>query len=126
MKELFVKYKNIFLVVIIAVAVFFLYSFFFKGDDETLNSLLKVQSGSGNSQDAAIGKEFLTLLLELRSLDLDETLFSDKSFQILEDFSQEVKPQPTGRDNPFLKIGNDPATPDIREDAQDSTGGADL
>jgi len=105
MKDLFLKYKNIALVIIIAVVVFFLYSIFFTGDGST-DSLLTSESG-GRAEEAVVGKEFLAVLLEIRSLDLDESLFSDKPFLLLRDFSQEVEPQPTGRSNPFAVIGND-------------------
>jgi len=109
MKELFKKYKNIILIIVIAVVLFFLYQIFLAGDDDLSDtSLLIAQPAVDDIQNAAIGREFLSVLLKLRSLDLDETIFSDRSFVILKDFSQEIKPQPSGRANPFLQIGNDP------------------
>jgi len=119
------KYKNIILAIIIAVVVFFLYTRFFGSSDDQSNSLLVAESGSV-LQEVAIGKEFLSILLELRSLTLDESLFEDRSFLILQDFSQEVRPQPSGRPNPFSDIGNNPTPPPTPPPLLDdgSSGGA--
>jgi hypothetical protein len=106
MMEIFSKYKNIVLVVVIAVVVFSAYSFFFGGDVSVSDSMLS-SDAIGDKQSAIVGKEFLTTLLELRSLKLDESLFSDRAFTSLKDFSQELSPQPSGRPNPFAPIGVD-------------------
>jgi hypothetical protein len=110
MTEFFTKYKNIFLAIIIAVIVFFLYTRFFGNSENQSDSLLIAGSG-GTTQEITIGKEFLSVLLELRSINLDESLFESKSFLILRDFSQEVEPQASGRPNPFREIGFDPIPP---------------
>ena len=120
MKEFFSKYKNILIAVIIAVVVFFLYTRFFRSSEGDINSLL-VASQGGTVQEIAIGKEFLAILLELRSLSLDDSLFEDRSFLILQDFSQEVSPQPSGRPNPFLNIGDDPILPDPVDESTSTT-----
>jgi len=105
MKNLLNKYKNIFIVVVICIVVFILYKSFFAPNTET-GTLLSSDNVS-NSQSAVIGKDFLNVLLELRSIELDETIFSERAFVILRDFSQTVAPQPTGRPNPFADIGKD-------------------
>lgn len=105
MKELYIKYKNILLIIVITVIIFVLYSTFIAGD-ETPSSFLQSE-GVGGDKEALVGKELLVTLLELRSLTLDESLFSDRAFVILRDFSQEVQPQAIGRPNPFSAIGTD-------------------
>ena len=120
MKEFFAKYKNIALVIIIALAGYSLYSAFFAGRGDR-GSLLSTRPGV-SEEDVLIGKEFLTTLLELRSLDLDESIFSDESFTALEDFSQEVEPQPAGRPNPFREIGSDPVILNVPEDTSVDDG----
>ena len=105
MMEIIKKYKNIVLIIVIAVIIFTLYSIFF--EDRVSDSLLSGSSGDTDAQSAAVGKEFLSVLLELRSLELKTDIFSDRTFLILRDFSQTVEPQPTGRPNPFANIGND-------------------
>ena len=125
MTVFFAKYKNIFIAIVIAVVVFFLYTRFFSSSDNDSNSLLIAGSSGGTAQESVVGKEFLTVLLELRSIELDTSLFEDRAFLILKDFSQEVSPQPSGRPNPFLEIGNDP-TPPVLPDIPDEGDEADV
>ena len=78
-----------------------LYFFYPSGGGE---EELLVSSGPANSASAAIGREFLSVLLDLRGLKLDTSVFDGESFRSLQDFSVELSPQPTGRKNPFLPI----------------------
>ena len=114
MKDFYNKYKNILLVIVITVVVFFIYSTFFSGRGSS-NSFLQTEIVGGEGE-ALVGKELLATLLELRSLSLDESIFSTRAFIILRDFSQEVQPQATGRPNPFNDIGVD-----IVDSGQDDT-----
>ncbi|PIP86707.1 hypothetical protein COV42_02595 [Candidatus Campbellbacteria bacterium CG11_big_fil_rev_8_21_14_0_20_44_21] len=107
MKNFFSRYRNVILAVAIAVLVFFLYKTFLSNSGE--KRVLLGTDSADNDGSAASGREFLTTLLELRSLELDESIFSDRAFVILRDFSREVSPQPSGRPNPFAEIGNEPA-----------------
>lgn len=50
-------------------------------------------------------EELLTELSKLKSLELDDSIFSDPVFRSLTDFSQPITPEPVGRENPFLPIG---------------------
>lgn len=47
----------------------------------------------------------LSLLHQLRSIELDESLFEDPAFTSLQRFDVEIEQQPTGRQNPFAPIG---------------------
>jgi hypothetical protein len=60
-----------------------------------------------------VREELLRLLSELRTLDFDDTIFSDPRFRSLTDFSQEIRPQPVGRKNPFLPIGADAVASEV-------------
>lgn len=62
---------------------------------------------SGAPAGPAPGRELLSLLLELKALELNESLFSDPAFRSLRDMSQELAPQPAGRTNPFAPLGSD-------------------
>jgi hypothetical protein len=53
------------------------------------------------------GAEILALLTEMKSIRLDEGLFSDPTFQSLQDTSVELNPEPKGRPNPFAPLGKD-------------------
>lgn len=66
------------------------------------------QLSSNKLDDTGVmGKNIITLLLELRSLKLNETMFSSNVFKSFNDFGIEIEPQPVGRNNPFLPIGED-------------------
>ena len=45
--------------------------------------------------------ELITFLLEVRNIRLNAQIFSNPAFLQLKDFSTEIVPEPTGRDNPF-------------------------
>lgn len=53
-----------------------------------------------------VGRDLLATLLQLKSLDLDETLFQNPIFQSLRDFGVPIPPQPLGRPNPFAPLGS--------------------
>jgi hypothetical protein len=76
--------------------------YFFTGQGGS--ALLSSESANASPETVA-GRDFLNLLVSLRSLRLDDSVFSDTSFTSLKDFSVELKPQPRGRNNPFLPIG---------------------
>ena len=50
------------------------------------------------------GKEILQLLLNLKSLQLNASIFSNPAFRSLKDFGQDIPPQPRGRENPFAPL----------------------
>lgn len=49
-------------------------------------------------------QELITLLLSLKNIRLDESLFSDPLFLALKDFGQELVAEPVGRTNPFAPL----------------------
>lgn len=59
----------------------------------------------GESPQAQSGREILTLLLNLKSLKLDASIFNDPVFKSLVDFGQSIPERPHGRNNPFAPIG---------------------
>ncbi len=56
---------------------------------------------------AAQSAEILSLLGDLNKLHFDEALFRDPRFQSLVDFSVELSPEPKGKRNPFLPLGEE-------------------
>ncbi len=76
----------------------------------TLGSTTGAASIAGNSknQSSQIGREFLTTLLNLKSISLDESIFASAGFTSLQDFTNPVsQTDPQGRLNPFAPIGLD-------------------
>lgn len=88
--------KKIILAVLVILAGLALYSFFLKSDnseDELLADTLRSNS--------AVGREFIALLNELRSLKLDSAIFDSPAFKNLSDFGIDIPAEPIGNPNPF-------------------------
>jgi hypothetical protein len=98
------KFKKILIIVIIVGVAFVLYTYFFKGDS---SSTLLSPERIGEAQESAVERELLSLLIELRSVQLSGEIFEDPAFQSLNDFGQVLEPQPIGRRNPFAPIGEE-------------------
>ncbi len=89
------------------------YSVFFKKDAPSLGGLVTT-SGQGVGQTAraidAPGKDFINILLNIRTLKLDDAIFSNTAFTSLQDFSRPIPPDTDpGRPNPFAPLGADSA-----------------
>ena len=98
------KYKYILGFTLIMLLGFILYSVFFAGSGEPAGDAL-VTTNPAQSEVEAATVDLLALLLSLKTLDIDVSLFSDDRFRSLTDFSVELIPQQVGRQNPFLPIG---------------------
>jgi len=98
------KYKKIIIAIIVIAAAFFVYSNYFK---PTGGGLVEVESNNQAKRQFAAGKEILTLLVDLSSIQLNSDIFEDESFKSLNDFSLPIDLEPKGRVNPFAPIGVD-------------------
>jgi len=87
------------------------------------NEGLLVSSNTRTSGTASAEREILSLLLELRSLNLNSDLFQSNVFRSFKDFGVVLQPQPVGRSNPFAPIGVDA---DDFSDSEDLTDLDDL
>ncbi len=92
--------------ILVTVIVVIGYFLFFKGDTSSEQSGLQVTRPAGGGE-IGVSRNLLTILLELRSISLDEKFFSDPLFRSLRDFGVELAPQPVGRPNPFAPLGRD-------------------
>lgn len=93
------KYKSfLFLFGALAVA-FFAYTYFFPSGEDSGEGLT-----SENVVASPIENELVQLLLRLESVTLPEGIFGNSSFRSLQDFSQEIAPEPRGRENPFAPL----------------------
>lgn len=102
------RYKNVLLLIVVIGALFIAYTVLFV-DGEKDNLL---GTGGPLGPTAVVERELLGLLLEIKTVELSGSIFSDPVFQSLQDFSQELIPLPIGRNNPFAPfgIGNFPAS----------------
>ena len=58
------------------------------------------------TQATAVDSDVVGVLLQLRAVSLSGTIFSDPTFQVLQDFGSEIIPEPVGRPNPFAPLGS--------------------
>ena len=106
------KIKNIIIFIVIVAVLILIYVFFFKQSPEE-DGLI---SSSGNpvlpsaavSDQNSIGKDFLSILLNVKNIKLDDSIFSDPVFASLHDSSIElISDGNEGRPNPFAPLGSD-------------------
>ena len=81
--------------VIVGVGAYFAYS------AGKTDELLTATSSTPTSQ---VSQELLITLGDLRSIKLDDSIFSDPVFLSLVDFGIDIPLQPVGRDNPFSPL----------------------
>lgn len=116
------KIRNIIIFVAIFIVIILVYMYFFKPAPETpslVSSTPTPAAGTDvtslpNAEDATVANDFLTLLLSVKNIKLEDAIFSDEAFKSLHDSSIELIQDGTeGRPNPFAPIGSDstPAAP---------------
>jgi hypothetical protein len=93
------RYQNLIIIGLIIIAAFFAYSFFFAAKPEA--ALSSTAPTASNSVD----QDLITLLLQLRAIKLDNSIFTNPVFTSLQDFSQALVPEAVGRTNPFAPLG---------------------
>ncbi len=117
------KIKNIIIFTVIAALLILAYILFFKPTASQQN-LVSSSSTSATgtalpdantlSQNSVIAQNFLAVLLSVRSIKLDDSIFSDPAFTNLHDSSISLAspgPGDEGRLNPFAPIGSDAIQP---------------
>ncbi len=111
------KIRNIIIFIAIGAAFVLIYIFFIKkspGDDTALlisssktSAISDTNTTTGNASGIA-AKDFLSLLLNVKNIKLNDTIFSDDAFVSLRDSSIILTPDGNeGRPNPFAPIGTD-------------------
>lgn len=113
------KPKNIIIFVIAGVILVLIYIYFIQGSGEqdglistSGDTSLPITDTSG--EDSLGTKEFLTVLLSVKSIRLDDSIFANPAFSTLRDSSIILTPDGTeGRPNPFAPIGSDVAVPPV-------------
>ena len=93
------RYQNFIFIGIALIVAFGLYAYFFTGDEEPV---LKEEAVATLKN--PVDQELIALLLELRGITLDESIFADPVFASLTDFSPALVPEPTGRVNPLAPM----------------------
>ena len=96
--NLFHRYQCIILFVAVVAVLYGGYMLFFAPSSEEALVATSEQGSTGADQ------ELIALLLELKSIHLDDALFADPLFKSLEDFGKELVSEPVGRTNPFAPL----------------------
>lgn len=111
------KIKNIIIFVTIAAIFVLIYIFFIKPKPEEgslvsstspVNVNETVSDTGSTNNTSLIAKDFLTLLLNVKDIKLNDSIFSDPAFNSLRDSSIVLEPDGTeGRPNPFAQFGSE-------------------
>jgi hypothetical protein len=107
------KIKNILIFVVIGAVFVLIYIFFIKPkppvpDLVSSTSSKVVPNTEGAKNDPKVAQDFLNLLLNVKSIKLDDSIFSDSAFLSLHDSSITLIPDGNeGRINPFAPLGTD-------------------
>lgn len=65
-------------------------------------------TGAQTAGPGGVGGDMLALLINVKSINLDDSLFTKKSFDLLQDFNRPIPPDTNpGRQNPFAPLGTD-------------------
>ncbi len=111
------KIKNIIIFLAIGAVFVLIYIFFIKPAPDDAATLIssggvpEVSNTAAGNTNKTIAQDFLSLLLNIKSIKLDNAIFSDITFTSLDDsHSITLTPDGTeGRINPFAQFGNDVA-----------------
>lgn len=116
------KPKNIIIFVAAGAILVLVYVFFIKPSPEP-TGLVSTSTDpvtgdmalpDGTSSDTLGTNDFLAVLLNVKNIKLDDSIFSDPAFATLRDSSITLTPDGTeGRPNPFAPIGSDSSIPAI-------------
>ena len=93
------KSKTLIIVVAMIIAAFVGYSLFFTGNADDLATLSPQDINQNQT-----GNDLLIIFAELSALNLDPAILRNPVFISLQDFSQEIPSEPSGRVNPFAPI----------------------
>jgi len=94
--------KNIFIIIIVVLLVMLAFWYLGNSSSTAGDSSLSVSQTSSESADA---QYIYNLLQQMSQVKLDDSIFSDPSFQNLKDNTVSFSAQPSGRNNPFAPIG---------------------
>lgn len=95
--EILKKAKIPIIIIVILVLSFIVYNKVFKNKEEGTGLERTSESGPKNTP----SQDFLPLLNLIKSVDFDDKFFSNVVFKSMVDFSEPIKEEEKGRDNPF-------------------------
>lgn len=103
-KQILSRYKNVIIGGILLVAMLVAYNIFYLGPKKEAEDAGAIRSENQNLTSSQIGREIVTTLNRLKTLNIDPDFFLEERFGRLVDFSVEIKEQPVGKNNPFSQV----------------------
>ena len=101
--------KKIIITLVIVALVYFAYSMFFKKSEDD-GALISGTNGLSSTRNLAetqiLGNQITQALIQIESLSLDKSVFSNPIFGSLVDRSEIISPEPIGRKNPFASLSD--------------------
>lgn len=103
------KTKNLIIFLSVALLVILVYVFFLRKSPQEESLLISSGNEVGTAEsESLIGRDFLTLLLSVKNITLDDSVLTDPAFATLSDSSILLIPDGNeGRPNPFAPLGSD-------------------
>lgn len=109
------KIKNIIIFAVIIIIFILIYFFYIRKTPNEVGLVSSPNSAGSTlpnsntlNQNSSIAKDFLSLLLNVKSIKLDSSILEDGAFTALSDSSIILTPDGTeGRPNPFAPLGTD-------------------
>ena len=113
--------RNIIIFIVIGAVLVLVYIFFIRKSPDDAAALISSSSSSvapssvAKGDNSLITQDFLTLLLSVKSIKLDDTIFSDPAFTNLDSSHSIMLTQDgtEGRPNPFAPLGSDVITTSV-------------
>lgn len=108
--------KPVIIFIVIALLGFGAYTYISKKKSTEQGTLVSSNVGASSPSNAStesedVSNHFLDLLLNLKNIKLDTSIFNATTFVALQDFSSPISPDPNpGRPNPFAPVGQDTVT----------------
>lgn len=121
--EILKKAKIPIIITVLLIISFFVYNTVFKQTESTSGlereGEKNTQSGTKNPS-----RDFSSLLTLIKSVDFDDKFFADSTFRSLVDFSEDVRKEDAGRNNPFAPgiVNSFSNIEGVRFDSGDNTG----
>lgn len=103
------KIKNLIIFSVIFILLVVGYVVFFRGSPQpALTTTTGIPLPSATAPTGDVGQEFLTTLLNLKNIQLNDSVFNNPAFSKLQDYTITLVPEGNeGRVNPFAPIGTD-------------------
>jgi hypothetical protein len=122
--------KKIIIIAVVLGVLYLAYSMFFKKSDT--DTLISGADGLGTRRNLAdtqvLGNQITQALIQIESLNLDKSVFSNPIYLSLIDKSEPIIPEPIGRRNPFAPLTDTSVNydTDISSDLPEGTDLGDL